>query len=70
MKELKATGAEYSVILLTKGFKGEEVTVYNGEKKLYKGNPISHLDTGIAGYFRIKNTTDTKIFIEFIKIVS
>jgi len=61
LKGLNATSENYSVIILTKGFMGEHVTVFNGEKALYKGNPISHLETGIAGYFRIKNTVATKI---------
>ena len=61
LKGLKATGENHSVILLTKGFIGEHVTVFNGDKALYQGNPISHLETGIAGYFRINNTLTTKI---------
>ncbi|MEW5676872.1 hypothetical protein ABGT15_11215 [Flavobacterium enshiense] len=67
LKGLKATEDQYSVILLTKGFMGEEVKVFNGEKVLYKGNPISHLETGIAGYFRINNTITTKITDKFSK---
>lgn len=67
LKGLKATEEKYSVILLTKGFMGEEVKVFNGEKVLYKGNPISHLETGIAGYFRINNTIPTKITDKYSK---
>ena len=58
---MKATSGTTSVLILTKGFKGEDVLIANEKKSLYKGNPISHLETGIAGYITIDNTVDTKI---------
>lgn len=61
LTEMKATGATSSVLILTKGFKGEDVLIANEKKSLYKGNPISHLETGIAGYITIDNTIDTRI---------
>lgn len=67
IKNLKATKDQYSVILLTKGFMGEEITFFNGEKVLYKGNPISHLETGIAGYFRINNNLTSRITDKYSK---
>ena len=61
LTEMKANGASASVLILTKGFKGEDVVVTNVKKILYKGNPISHLETGIAGYLTIDNTLATRI---------
>lgn len=61
LTEMKATGETASVLILTKGFKGEDVVIANEKKALYKGNPISHLETGIAGYITIDNTLATRI---------
>lgn len=61
LSEMKATGETASVLILTKGFKGEDVSISNEKKSLYKGNPISNLETGIAGYITIDNTVNTKI---------
>lgn len=61
LTEMKANGETASVLILTKGFKGEDVSVSNEKKVLYKGNPISHLETGIAGYLTIDNTLATRI---------
>ncbi|ESU21679.1 hypothetical protein FCR2A7T_01340 [Flavobacterium cauense R2A-7] len=61
LTEMKANGETASVLILTKGFKGEDVVVTNEKKTLYKGNPISHLETGIAGYLTIDNTLATRI---------
>lgn len=62
LKTLKATGKNYSVLIFTKGFKGEQITVSSNGKTLYRGNQISNLKTGIADQVRIINTTDTKIY--------
>lgn len=61
LTEMKANGETASVLILTKGFKGEDVVIANEKKLLYKGNPISHLETGIAGYITIDNTFATNI---------
>lgn len=61
LTEMKATSETASVLILTKGFKGEDVVIANEKKLLYKGNPISHLETGIAGYITINNTLATRI---------
>jgi len=61
LTEMKAKSETASVLILTKGFKGEDVVITNEKKSLYKGNPISHLETGIAGYITIDNTLATKI---------
>lgn len=61
LAEMRANSETTSVLILTKGFKGEDVSVSNEKKVLYKGNPISHLETGIAGYITIDNTVATRI---------
>lgn len=61
LNEMKATSQTASVLILTKGFKGEDVSITNEKKTLHKGNPISHLETGIAGYITIDNSLDTRI---------
>lgn len=61
LTKMKADKETASVLILTKGFKGEDVSVLNEKKVLYKGNPISHLETGIAGYITIDNAVATRI---------
>lgn len=61
LTEMKANGEMASVLILTKGFKGEDVVISNEKKTFYKGNPISHLETGIAGYITIDNALATRI---------
>lgn len=61
LKTLKATGKNYSVLVFTKGFKGEQITVTADGKTLYRGNQISNLKSGIADQIRIINTTDIKV---------
>lgn len=68
LKALKATGKNYSVLIFTKGFKGEQITVSSNGKTLYRGNQISNLKTGIADQIRIINTADTKIFDNLSKV--
>ena len=67
LKELKATEDEYSVLIFTKGYKGEGIQVSNAKKVLYSGYAISNLKTGIAHQLRIDNTVDTKVFDSFTK---
>lgn len=67
LKTLKATGKNYSVLIFTKGYKGEQITVTSDGKTLYRGNQISNLKTGIADQVRIINTADTKIFDNLTK---
>lgn len=62
LKELKATEAGYSVMLLTKNFKGENITVTSGDKKFYFGYPITNLGNGLAEKFRIENSADIKVY--------
>ena len=62
LKKLNATEANYSVLILTKNFKGEQITVTNGEKVVYKEYPISNVKTRLAGELRIDNSLDTKVY--------
>lgn len=67
LKKLRATDAAYSVLILTKGFKGEKVVVSTAGKTIYSGTFISNLKSGIAGPVRIQNGTDTKVYDTFSK---
>ncbi|MXN91222.1 hypothetical protein GR160_08270 [Flavobacterium sp. Sd200] len=67
LKDLKATQANYSVLIFTQNFKGEKIVVSNAAKKLYSNYVISNLKTGIADKTRIDNTADTKIFDNLTK---
>ncbi len=62
LKELKASGDKYSVLVFTQNFKGEKVTVSNVKGQLYSGYAISNLKTGIADKARIDNTVDTTVY--------
>jgi hypothetical protein len=67
LKELNATAEKYSVVVLTKNFKGEQITVTNGAKKAYSDYPISNLQSGLADKTRIDNTVDTKVYDGYTK---
>jgi len=67
LKGLKATGANYSVLVFTQNFKGEKIVASNATKKLYSDYVISNLKTGIADKTRIDNTVDTKIYDNLTK---
>ena len=67
LKELKATTANYSVLIFTQNFKGEKIVASNANKKLYSDYVISNLKTGIADKTRIDNTVDTKIYDNLTK---
>lgn len=67
LADLKASEKNYSVLIFTKGYKGEGIQVSNSKKVLYSGNPLSSLKTGISNSIRIDNTVDTKVFDSFTK---
>lgn len=67
LKKLKADEKNYSVLIFTRGYKGEGVQVSNTNKVLYSGNVISNLKTGVGHQVRIDNTIDTKVFDSFTK---
>jgi hypothetical protein len=62
LKKLNASGTNYSVLILTQNYKGEQISVSNAKKTLYKEYPISNMKTGIADELRIDNTLDTKVY--------
>lgn len=61
LSDMNANGDNFSVLILTKGFKGELVTISNEKKTLYKGTTITNLGNGIAHSLRIDNTLPTTI---------
>lgn len=67
LKDIKAAENNYSVLIFTRGFKGEGIQVSNEKKVLFSGNVISNIKTGIADEIRIDNTIDTKVFDSFTK---
>lgn len=67
LKDLRAVDARYSVLIFTKGYKGEKVVISNTGRTLYSGNIISNLKSGIAAKIRIENATDTKVYDSFTK---
>ncbi|MFP9100081.1 hypothetical protein ACLI09_13610 [Flavobacterium sp. RHBU_24] len=62
LKELNATAENYSVLVLTRNYKGEQITVTSNGKQVYKDYPISNNAIGIAEKIRIDNTGDTEIY--------
>jgi hypothetical protein len=67
LKELKAGEDNYSVLVLTRNYKGEQITVTSGGKQVYKDYPISNNALGIAEKIRIDNTGDTQIYDDHTK---
>jgi len=67
LKKLKADEKNYSVLIFTRGYKGEGIQVSNANKIFYSGNVISNLKTGVGHQVRIDNTLDTKVFDSFTK---
>lgn len=67
LKKLNASATNYSVLILTQNYKGEQIIISNEKKTFYKEYPISNMKTGIADELRIDNTIDTKIYDTFSK---
>lgn len=67
LKDLNATGENYSVLVLTRNYKGEQITVTSNGKQVYKDYPISNNAVGIAEKIRIDNTGDTQIYDDHTK---
>lgn len=61
LSDLNANSETFSVIILTKGYKGELVIISNEKKTLYKGTTITNLNNGIAHSLRIDNSLPTTI---------
>jgi hypothetical protein len=49
---------EYSVVILTQGYKGEDIIIKNADKNFFKGMTMSDLQTGIAKSVRVENGQD------------
>lgn len=67
LKQLRAADAAYSVLILTKGFKGEKIVVSTAGKTIYSGTFITNLKNGVAGPIRIQNSADTKVYDSYSK---
>lgn len=61
LQGMQATGDKYSVVILTQGFKGENIVVKNSNKTFFKGMTMSDLSNGIAKSVRVENTDDFTI---------
>lgn len=62
---MKANEEHYSVVILTKGFKGENINIKNDHTSFFKGMVMSDLKSGIAKSVRIDNTEDFTLFDGF-----
>ncbi|MGG5576467.1 hypothetical protein ACPDHL_03880 [Myroides sp. C15-4] len=58
---MQANSNKYSVVILTQGFKGENIVVKNSSKTFFKGMAMSDLSNGIAKSIRVDNTDDFTI---------
>lgn len=67
LKELKATGSNYSVLIFTKNYKGEKIIASTAGKRMYNGYVISDPKTGIADKARIANNADTRVYDNYAK---
>lgn len=67
LQKLKATDAASSVLIFTQGYKGEKIIVNSGTKTIYTDYVMSDLKTKVAGYIRISNTADTKVYDNYTK---
>ncbi len=56
LQGMQATADKYSVVILTQGFKGENIVVKNSTKTFFKGMTMSDLSNGIAKSVRVDNT--------------
>lgn len=67
LKSKSATSNSKSIIILTQGFKGEQVTAIQDNKTIYKQYPISNLKTKYADSFSFNNTTNLIIEDNILK---
>ncbi|WP_158961652.1 hypothetical protein [Myroides fluvii] len=61
LQGMQATEAKYCVVILTQGFKGENIVVKNSNKTFFRGMTMSDLSNGIAKSVRVDNTDDFTI---------
>lgn len=55
LKEVNGTSDSKSVLILTKGYKGEKIMATQEGKTVYSKYPISNLKTHLADYFSFEN---------------
>lgn len=55
LKEVNGTSDSKSVLILTKGYKGEKIIATQESKTVYSKYPISNLKTHLADYFSFEN---------------
>lgn len=67
LKDLKAEGSNYSVLIFTQNYKGQKIKVSNTNKRLFNEYVVSNLKTGIAGKLRIDNRYDTTLYDNYDK---
>ena len=61
LQGMQATADKYSVVILTQGFKGENIVVKNESRNFFRGMAMSDLSNGIAKSIRVDNTSDFTI---------
>ncbi|MDR0229428.1 MAG: hypothetical protein LBI72_10235 [Flavobacteriaceae bacterium] len=67
LKGMNATDSKYSVVVLTQGYKGENITIKNNGKNIYHSMTMSDLKTGIAKSVRVDNTHDIVLSDNYTK---
>lgn len=67
LKEVNGTSDSKSVLILTKGYKGEKIIATQEGKTVYSKYPISNLKTHLADYFSFENTKTLVITDNFSK---
>lgn len=67
LKKANANSSEKSVLILTKGYKGEKIIAQQGNNVVYSGYPISNLKNHLAGYFSFENDKILIIVDNFAK---
>ncbi|MHC5200826.1 hypothetical protein [Myroides sp. LJL119] len=63
---MRATAENYSVVILTQGYQGENITIKNQDKTFLNAMTISDLSTGIAKSVRVENTQDFVVSDNYI----
>ncbi|WP_010255876.1 hypothetical protein [Myroides injenensis] len=67
LKGMKATEDQYSVVILTQGYNGENITVKNDSKTFLKSMVMTDRSTGIAKSVRVENLKDFTIEDSYTK---
>ncbi len=65
LRGMRATEPQYAVVILTKGYKGENIRLKGDEKTYFNGMTMSDLKTGIAKSVRVDNSKDLVIHDNF-----